>query len=429
MSTLTQKADIRELINAEYQSAKDSLFGGNEISAKRELALKSLLEKGLPNTRNEEYKYTNVESLFKKDFPQIAIPASINSNEVSRLKVLSDCYLLTVVNGAIDKKNSNFQELEKGLTIQSIEEAEQGLLGKYTDNNDGLIALNTALSNEGIFINVKTNSIIKKPVHILNIVTGNKSQLVQTRNIIKIERGAELTVFESYESVDLSAKNISNTVTEVFVADNANMHHYRLQNDCENGSQLNTCQVYQTQDSNYTTATFSLDGSFVRNNLVINLDGSNITSNLFGLHITKGNQLVDNHTLVDHQKPHCNSNELYKGVADGKSTSTFNGKIYVRQDAQKTNAFQSNKNILLSNDAVINTKPQLEIYADDVKCSHGTSTGMIDEEAMFYLRSRGIGEDSAKKLLMHAFALEVLEKVENEEIRNHIEDLIHRKLD
>ncbi len=187
---------------------------------------------------------------------------------------------------------------------------------------------------------------------------------------------------------------------------------------------MNTLQVHQELNSNFNTHTFSLSGAVLRNNLNIALGAENCESHLFGLYLPKNNQLVDNHTLVDHRMPHCYSNELYKGIMSDSSTGVFNGKIYVRQDAQKTNAFQSNKNILLSDDATINTKPQLEIYADDVKCSHGTSTGKIDEEAMFYLRARGIGEESAKKLLMQAFADEVLDMIKIPALKEHIHSLV-----
>jgi Fe-S cluster assembly protein SufD len=207
------------------------------------------------------------------------------------------------------------------------------------------------------------------------------------------------------------------------IGKHANVEHYKVQDEQEGELLNNTC-VYQEKQSVFNTNNFTLSGSFVRNNLTIVLDDEFIESHLNGLYITNGNQVVDNHTLVDHRKPNCNSNELYKGIVDERSSATFNGKIFVRKDAQKTNAFQSNKNILLSDDGTINTKPQLEIYADDVKCSHGTSTGKLDADKIFYLRARGLSEASARKLLMHAFASEVVNLIKIEELRVLIENRI-----
>ena len=210
--------------------------------------------------------------------------------------------------------------------------------------------------------------------------------------------------------------------------ENSKLKSYRLQNEDENSHQVNTVQVNVNRYANYITNTFTFNGALVRNNLNVELASDLCESHLNGLFISSGTKLIDNHTLVDHQKPNCESNELYKGIAKDKSTGVFNGKIYVRKDAQKTNAYQSSKNILLSEDATINTKPQLEIYADDVKCSHGTSTGKVDEAALFYLKSRGIGDENARKLLLQAFAQEVIDKIEIEELKEKVIKLFEKAL-
>jgi Fe-S cluster assembly protein SufD len=241
-----------------------------------------------------------------------------------------------------------------------------------------------------------------------------------------VEENAQVKIVESYCD---AGKTFHNALTEMFIGVNANADHYKIQQGQEESALLSTTQVCQEKQSVFSTHTFTLSGVFVRNNLTIVLDGEHIESHLNGLYLTRENQVVDNHTLVDHRKPNCNSNELYKGIIEDRSIATFNGKIFVRKDAQKTNAFQSNKNILLSDDGTINTKPQLEIYADDVKCSHGTSTGKLDEDKIFYLRARGLSEASAKKLLMHAFASEVVDTIKIDELRGYLEGRISERFE
>jgi Fe-S cluster assembly protein SufD len=222
--------------------------------------------------------------------------------------------------------------------------------------------------------------------------------------------------------------SFTNIVTEIVVQENATVTYTKVQNESDQAYIIGTTQVYQARDSKFSATTVSLSAALIRNNLNIVLDAENCEANLFGLYMLNGSQHVDNHTLVDHAKPRSYSNELYKGIMDGKSTGVFNGKIYVRQDAQKTNAFQSNKNILLSKDASMNTKPQLEIFADDVKCSHGATTGQLDEDMLFYLRSRGIGTNEAKALLMYAFATDIINQIPLEAVRLYVERAIANRL-
>jgi Fe-S cluster assembly protein SufD len=236
-----------------------------------------------------------------------------------------------------------------------------------------------------------------------------------------IERDAQIEIVESFETLG-PVKTFTNALTEVVVHQNAIVDHYRMQLEGLVGHQMNTVNAVTQKGSNYRTYTFTLDGAWVRNNLNIRFSESHAEAHLFGLTMLNGQRVADHHTVVDHAIPNCMSNELYKGVLDDKSLGVFNGKIFVRRDAQKTNAYQTNRNILLSDDAQINTKPQLEIYADDVKCSHGTSTGRMDEDALFYLRARGIGETAARKLLVRAFAEEVVTNVPNDAIRAYVEN-------
>jgi Fe-S cluster assembly protein SufD len=257
--------------------------------------------------------------------------------------------------------------------------------------------------------------------------SGNANIVTNTRSFINIQANAEVTLIESFYNIG-SAKVFSNFVSEKFVGENAKLTCHTFQNEGALSYSVNTNQVKINKYSNYSNTTMTLSGELVRNNHNVVLADSNCEAHLNGLFISNGTQQIDNHTLIDHQMPHCESNELYKGIAKDKSVGTFNGKIFVRKDAQKTNAYQSSKNILMSDDATINTKPQLEIYADDVKCSHGTSTGKIDTEALFYLKARGIGEESARKLLLQAFAQELINKIEIPSLQERVLLLFEKAL-
>jgi Fe-S cluster assembly protein SufD len=292
--------------------------------------------------------------------------------------------------------------------------------------NDAFVAINTAFSNKGLFIYFTKSS--KQPLHIINITSAKTDSFINPRQLFVVADNCEATVIETFVSEEKTAKVFHNHLTEVVVGENAHFTNYRLQNERNNLFQVNTTQAFVKKYGNYNTNTFTFGGSLVRNNLNVVLGSDSCEANLNGLFFGKGTQLIDNHTLVDHQFPNCPSNELYKGIVKDKATGIFNGKIYVRKDAQKTNAYQSSKNILLSDDATINTKPQLEIYADDVKCSHGTSTGKIDADALFYLKARGIGEESARKLLLLAFSGEVINKIQIDELKTRVSELFEKSV-
>lgn len=278
-------------------------------------------------------------------------------------------------------------------------------------------------ANEGFHLKITKNETLQFPIQIIYVNNSTSECIVNPRNIIELEENSEATIIEHYINIG-NSKCFTNFVSEKYLANNSKLDCYTIQDENTNGYGVYTNQIEVSKNANYTNTTITLSGQLVRNNHNVVLANSNCEANLNGLFKINGNQIVDNHTLVDHQFPYCQSNELYKGIIDGKSTGVFNGKIFVRKDAQKTNAYQSSKNILLSDDATINTKPQLEIYADDVKCSHGTSTGKIEDDAMFYLHARGIGKESAKKLLLNAFAGEVIEKIQVESLK----ELIQTKL-
>jgi Fe-S cluster assembly protein SufD len=396
--------------------------------AERVLAKDAFCKQGIPNRKHEEYKYTNIDLILKDEFVLNATK-TIVAKQIESSKFLTDSFIAVVVNGIFSPELSLLQELPKGLIVTSLADAAKTHAaifdthyGKYVDvNSDAFIALNTAMAKDGVFIHVAKGAVIEKPIHVLHVSSADANTIINPRNLVIVDSTAQAKIIESFETIDSKAKIFNNAITEITVAKNTVVEHYKIQDENEAGFLMNTLQINQQDNSVFTTNTITLSGSLVRNNLTIVLDGEHIEANLNGLYLTRDHQLVDNHTLVDHRKPNCNSNELYKGIIDEKSTATFNGKIFVRKDAQKTNAFQSNKNILLSDDGSINTKPQLEIYADDVKCSHGTSTGKLDEDKIFYLSARGISELSAKKLLMHAFASEVINTIKIDELRDYVE--------
>jgi Fe-S cluster assembly protein SufD len=425
METITKTNTTTEKLISGFESLKNSLFGDLTV---REQAMESFSKQGIPGRKSEEYKYVNMELALKGDF-KIAEGATVSAGEIDAYRIVKDAAVLVIVNG---KFNAALSELKQhqGLFISDISEtasnaAFQKHYTNYTDiYSDPFTALNTALATGGVFIHVSKNATVELPLHIIHISSAAENMLASPRNLVVLEENARAVIIESFITVGSSAKVFSNALTEMYIDAGANLQHYKIQEEQENGHLVNTTQAVQKKQSVFSTANFTFSGALVRNNLNIVLDDEFIETHLNGLYLAKGNQNVDNHTLVDHRKPNCNSNELYKGIIEERATATFNGKIYVRKDAQKTNAFQSNKNILLSDEGTINTKPQLEIYADDVKCSHGTSTGKLDEDKIFYLRARGISEASAKKLLMHAFASEVVENIRIDALREYVEEKI-----
>ncbi|HRG01416.1 MAG TPA: Fe-S cluster assembly protein SufD [Bacteroidia bacterium] len=393
-------------------------------------AIRYLEDKGIPNNKHEDYKYCNIESVLRKEFKAVEQAFNELTNaDIAPLKI-DEAINLVVVNGVYNEDLSE-KMIVKGLTVKSLNElssSEKGLLcSQAKSETDALIALNTAFASNGLFLQVDKNNIIPMPLHIIYVNSGKTNILTNTRSFINIQANAQTTLIESFYNIG-SAKVFSNFVSEKFVGENAKLTCHTFQNEGAFSYSVNTNQVKINKYSNYSNTTMTLSGELVRNNHNVVLADSNCEAHLNGLFISSGTQQIDNHTLIDHQMPHCESNELYKGIAKDKSVGTFNGKIFVRKDAQKTNAYQSSKNILMSDDATINTKPQLEIYADDVKCSHGTSTGKIDTEALFYLKARGIGEESARKLLLQAFAQELIDKIEIPSLQERVLHLFEKAL-
>lgn len=393
-------------------------------------AIRTLEEKGIPNNKHEDYKYCNIESYLRREFKTIEQTfEKITPADVAPYK-LDEAINIVVLNGTYDYDLSE-KIIVPGITVKTLAElsTEEAayISTQAKSSQDALIALNSTYSGKGLYLEIKRSNVIPMPIHIIYINTNSGTALVNPRNFIHAKVNTEATIVESFVHTG-KAKVFSNYVSEKLLEQNAKLNCLTIQNEGGLSYSVNTNQVKVNKHANYSNATFTLSGELVRNNHNVELADAECEAHLNGLFVTNHTQLVDNHTLIDHQMPNCQSNELYKGIAKDKSTGVFNGKIFVRKDAQKTNAYQSSKNILLSDDATINTKPQLEIYADDVKCSHGTSTGKVDEEALFYLKARGIGDSSARKLLLQAFAQELIDKIEIESLQKRVLNLFEKAL-
>ena len=425
MSLVINQSPV-ERLTAHFEQELPSLYGD---AALRREAMATLREKGIPDRKWEDYKNINPAALFKQPHvAQARVGLEIKPEAVALMVLQPGSALAVVVNGELREDLSKLDRLPAGIRVKSIADAvvSDAVAREYYNivngtSADPFVLWNNALNKGGVFIHVDKNVQSEVGIHVLHISTNEVAAVSHPRNLFVIERDAQIEIVESFETLG-PVKTFTNALTEVVVHQNAIVDHYRMQLEGQVGHQMNTVNAVTQKGSNYRTYTFTLDGAWVRNNLNIRFSESHAEAHLFGLTMLNGQRVADHHTIVDHAIPNCMSNELYKGVLDDKSLGVFNGKIFVRRDAQKTNAYQTNRNILLSDDAQINTKPQLEIYADDVKCSHGTSTGRMDEDALFYLRARGIGEAAARKLLVRAFAEEVVTNVPNDAIRAYVEN-------
>jgi Fe-S cluster assembly protein SufD len=428
MATITLTDKDIFLINQEGQ---DFSHEAKTFIKIRELALKNLKNLDFPTKKLEDWKYTNLREVAKTEYrPQTAvniIEEKINSHKIPDL----DAYVLVFINGffvpdfseTVEEKDGDFIVTNLNNAKRKFIKLVEPYLGFQTRAKDQFfVNLNSAFSQDGGFVYVKSEGKLDKPVHVINLIDGD---LVASypRNLIVTEKFAQAKVIVTYETIE-SGSALSNVINEVVVAEGANVTLDKIQNENENTYHIGADFATQKRDSIFTINTLPANAKMIRNNLNIVLDGSDSVANLFGSVCLNGDIHVDNQTYVDHAKPNCESNELYKCVVNDSATSIFNGKIYVNKIAQKTNAFQSNANILLSDNARSNSKPQLEIYADDVKCSHGCTIGQFDDEALFYLKSRGMREVTAQKVLLDAFIGEVLDKIEEDSVRKYADKLI-----
>jgi Fe-S cluster assembly protein SufD len=425
-----------EAIQDKYNELK-ATAGNGLLSNVRAKAFEHFNKSGIPTLRNEEWKYTRLTGLVNKDYTLYTNADAAEKETLNSIRLESEYAAeLFFVNGAFATEISCFDK--DALAVLSLAEAAESEYKNYLQQHlnhsskymkDGMNALNTAFIANGLFVLVKRNKLLNKPVYIYHLTDTNTDNVfVQPRSLFVVEENAQVQLVELYKNNGLH-ESFTNEVIEIVVKENARLEYYKVQDENENCHHVGTTHVQQIGKCFTHCVTVTLNGGTVRNNINMILEAANNEGHLYGLYMIDGKTHVDNHSIVDNVMPNCFSNEFYKGIVDGTATGVFNGKIFVRQDAQKTNAYQSNKNVLLSDTASVNTKPQLEIFADDVKCSHGCTVGRLDDEALFYLRARGISEQKAKALLLRAFAADILDQVKPDALRNYLEERINERLD
>ncbi len=389
---------------------------------------------GFPTKKNEEWKYADTSFIFNNDF-KFPTEDEINYKGITDIKEFlingKKDNIVVLINGRFSKELSRINTESERIKIGSLADAmvykaatiEKHFAQYANFEKDPFVALNTMFATDGCYIRANEGVILEHPIHIIYINTAfNNAPIIQPRNLIIVGECSQLKIYETYHTIG-DKPVFQNAVTEIFLKRFANIEHYKVQNN-NNSYYIDSTQVQQKRTSIYTNNTITLKGAFNRNTLGAYLDEELCQTNLYGMYFIGQKDFVDNHSRIDHAKPNCTSNELYKGIIDNEATAVFNGKIYVWKDAQQTSAYQSNKNILMSNDATINSKPQLEIFADDVKCSHGATCGNLDKEQLYYLLSRGISEKKAKALLLNAFASEIVEKISIAELRDYVKRLV-----
>ena len=418
MSTLTQQ----ELVLGLFEAAPATFL------SLRQLGKESFYAQGMPVLKSEEYKFTPIAKKLESGLTDFspAKPVKISSDQVkSAVFAGFEGVVLVFSNGQYLPELSNSKE---GLTVNLLSKTENTPLGSIAKaDKDPFTALNQATFTDGLHLSIDTKKVIESPILLLQFHQAQGGQVISPRIWIEAGDFSKATFIDYQVSLD-DAPYFVNKVVEIKGCVHADITYHSLQEESNQMIKVSNVVTDIQQDSQFTSTQITLSGDMVRNNLTLNLLGSNSVGNMYGLYLLHGKSHVDNHTNVDHTIPHAESNELYKGILADQSRGVFNGKIFVRQIAQKTNAFQQNNNILLSDDAIINTKPQLEIWADDVKCSHGCTVGQLDEEALFYLQARGIDKITARGLLLYAFAGEVLDKIEEDSLRNYIVNQIQKRL-
>ena len=428
--------DLKEKLVSSFLAFENHVDLDGYVHDVRTDAIKVFEEKGFPSKKEEDWKYTSLNSILKEDYS--VFPKQENALEYKDIKKYFihdiDTYKIIFIDGKYSSHLS--QTTHDGIDVCLMSSAlnkpkYQLIIENYFNKaatKDSLSSLNTAFSSEGAYIHIPKNKIVRKPIQILHFSTGNESAtMLQPRNLVVVEENSHVQILERHQSLT-SNPVLTNSVTEIFANKRAIVDYYKIQNDNENASLIDNTFIKQKRESLASVHTFTFGGKLTRNNLSFFQEGERIDSTLKGITIIGNKQHVDHNTLVHHIEPNCESHQDYKGIFADSSTGVFNGKVLVDKEAQKINAFQANNNILLSDKASINTKPQLEIFADDVKCSHGCTIGQLDESAMFYMRSRGIPEKEAKALLMYAFSNNVIKSVKIPKLKQRITNIIANKL-
>lgn len=431
--------DLKEKLISSFLAFENTGFADldSKMHVERSAGFLQFEKVGFPTKRDEDWKYTSLKSVLNKDYNIFSNKENtVELKDVKRFFIHEiDSYRIVFVDGIYSSflsetthEGSDICLLSAAIKRPKYKMVIDHFFNTIAKKDDNLTALNTAFTKEGAYINIPKNVIVPKPIQIMHFSTGkNEAILLQPRNLIIVGENSHVQIIERHQSLTENA-TLTNSVTEIFAAKRAIVDYYKIQNDLQTASLIDNTYISQKQNSIASVNTFSLGGKLTRNNLYFYQKGEHINSHLNGITIIGNKQHVDHSTLVDHKMPNCESHQNYKGIYADKATGVFNGKIMVHKEAQKTNAFQQNNNILLHDGATINAKPQLEIFADDVKCSHGCTIGQLDKDALFYLRTRGIPLKEANALLLYAFSNDVLQSIKIPELKTRITKLIAEKL-
>jgi Fe-S cluster assembly protein SufD len=440
MNDKKEFSNSRDWYLSNFESFEKKLNGESKsyLHQVRKDALLEFERENFPTLRNEEWKYTDVAPIISNNFApavNMAVPF-ISKNSIQKYLFNGfDYHLVVFINGIYSEELSEVNELPEGVVIGSLNKiykTNPQLINQHINKaskiENAFNALNTAYAYDGLIAIIPEGKVVEKPIQVLYLSNSEVEDVLSVpRNLILAAKNSQVTFIANYYGTG-SKKYFDNIVTEVYLGESAIVDLFKIQNEKDDSYHIEKVQAVQKKNSIFNHYNINFGGSIVRNDINSLIDGENIETHFYGLYLARGNQHVDNHTFADHAKPNCMSNELYKGILDDNAKGVFNGKIIVRKDAQKTNAYQSNKTILLSKTAKIDTKPQLEIFADDVKCSHGATVGQLDDESEFYIRSRGVPQELAKSMLIRAFANDVLEKIKIEPLREQLNHMIFQHL-
>lgn len=428
--------ELKDKLLASYVAFENDVDINSDVHDIRSKALQNFETLGFPTRKLEAWKYTSLNSVLKQDyslFPNKDIAVELADVKKYFIHEI-DSYKVIFIDGKYSSflSQTTHENYDVCLMSSALNKAKyKETIDKYfnkVSKQDNLTSLNTAFATEGAYIHIPKNTEVKKPIQIINFTTGSEAAtMLQPRNLIVVGENSQVQIIERHQSLT-SNPVLTNAVTEIFADKAANVDFYKIQNDHNNASLVDNTYIEQQSKSIVSVHTFSFGGNITRNNLNFFQKGEYIDSILKGITIIEDKQHVDHHTLVHHIEPNCESHQDYKGIYGDRSTGVFNGKVIVEKEAQKTNAYQKNNNVLISDKATINAKPQLEIFADDVKCSHGCTIGQLDDQALFYMQQRGIPKKEAKALLMYAFANTVIESVRIPEVKQRITKIIASKL-
>lgn len=436
-----QNKDLKSRYTSLFKVYEEGLNGKRDypISQFRQHAFKEFESESFPTRRDEDWKYTSVTPILNVKYTDTEA-ANVSKQEIASLLYEElDSIKIVFVNGVKDEELTEIDDLPHGLNIYTVEQAlkneklggwiEEQVSWKGGTDRNTFLPFNRAFADQGLVITIDKNIKIDRPVHLIYVSKNETDAFIAHPQLFVLsEKGSDATIIESFHSLTPQSTYFNNVARWIDIQANANLNHYKLQNEGTEAFQINNMLVRQDRDSVFSSYAIDLGGNIIRNNISTHLKDSGTETHLYGVYLGNDNQHIDNQTFIDHAVPHCQSNELYKGILTDKSKGVFNGKVLVRQDAQKTNAFQQNNSLVLSPTAVMDAKPQLEIYADDVRCSHGATIGQLSEQEIFYLRSRGIPRAQALNLLQIAFLGEVLENMGIDVIHDRILQMIEDKL-